>query len=181
MIRDGEISSHELTENYLALLDKRGRDLNAVAELARELALEQARRADDEVAKNKTRSALHGVPWGAKDLLATKGIPTRWGSPAHQDQMFDYDACVVERLRDACCVLVAKLAMIELAGGGSYNSVAASINGPCRNPFDPSRWAGGSSSGSGAAVAGGMVGFAIGTETWGSITVPAAFCNVTGL
>lgn len=181
MIRQKHLSSLELAKQYLDALDKRGRELNAVAELTRELALEQAKRADEEVAQKKMRSALHGVPWGAKDLLATKGIPTRWGSPVHKDQVFDFDACVVERLRDAGCVLVAKLAMIELAGGGGYNSAAASLSGPCKNPFDPSRWAGGSSSGSGAAVAAGLVGFAIGTETWGSITVPAAFCNVTGL
>ncbi len=181
MVRDREISSVELTKQYLDALDKRGRELNAVAELTRELALEQAKRADEEVAQQKARSALHGVPWGAKDLLATKGIPTRWGSPTHAHQVFDYDARVVERLRDAGCVLAAKLAMIELAGGGSYNLASASLNGPCGNPFDPTRWAGGSSSGSGAAVGGGCVGFALGTETWGSITVPAAFCNVTGL
>jgi aspartyl-tRNA(Asn)/glutamyl-tRNA(Gln) amidotransferase subunit A len=181
MIRAKKVSSVEVTRLYLDALDTRGRKLNAVAELTRELALEQAAQADREIASGKVRGPLHGVPFGAKDLLATKGIPTRWGSPAHKDQVFDYDATVIERLRDAGAVLLAKLAMIELAGGGGYDNASASLHGPCRNPYDPSRWAGGSSSGSGATVGGGLVGFAIGTETWGSITVPSAFCNVSGL
>ena len=181
MIRDRKVSSVEITNTYLDALDTRGRELNAVAELTRDLALDQANRADDDVAAGRIRSPLHGVPWGAKDLLAVKGVPTRWGSPAHADQVFDYDAVVVQRLRDAGCVLLGKLAMIELAGGGRYDSCAASITGPCRCPYDPTRWAGGSSSGSGAAVGAGLVGFAIGSETWGSIQVPSAFCNVTGL
>jgi aspartyl-tRNA(Asn)/glutamyl-tRNA(Gln) amidotransferase subunit A len=181
MIRDRKVSSTDLAKLYLDSLDSHGRRLNAVAELTRDLAMEQARRADDELRGGAIRSPLHGVPWGAKDLLATKGIPTRWGSPAHADQVFDYDATVVERLRDAGCVLVGKLAMIELAGAGAYDSCAASITGGCRCPYDESRWSGGSSSGSGAAVGAGLVGFAIGSETWGSIMVPAAFCNVTGL
>ncbi len=180
-IRAKELSSVEVTKLYLDALDKGGRKLNAVAELTRELALMQAAQADKEIASGHHRGVLHGVPYGAKDLFATKGIPTRWGSPAHKDQIFNFDAVVVERLAEAGAVLVAKLAMIELAGGGGYESAGASITGPCRNPFDTKRWAGGSSSGSGAAVGAGMVGFAMGTETWGSITVPASFCNVTGL
>lgn len=181
LIRAKEVSSLELTKMYLDALDHRGRELNAVAELTREVALSQARQADEELAAGKPRSVLHGVPWGAKDLLATKDIPTRWGSPAHADQTFDHDAVVVDRLRRSGCVLVAKLAMIELAGGGGYENCGASITGACKCPFDTTRWAGGSSSGSGAAVGNGLVGFAIGSETWGSITVPSAFCNVTGL
>lgn len=181
LIQSGKTSSVELTTMYLDQLDTRGRALNAVAELTRDRALEQAGRADAEIKTGTIRSPLHGVPWGAKDLLATKDIPTRWGSPAHADQVFDHDAVVVERVRDAGAVLVAKLAMIELAGGGGYDHCDASITGACKCPFDESRWAGGSSSGSGACVGGGLVGFAIGTETWGSITVPAAFCNVCGL
>jgi aspartyl-tRNA(Asn)/glutamyl-tRNA(Gln) amidotransferase subunit A len=181
LIRDKQVSSLELTKLYLDALEQRGRKLNAVAELSRETALSQAKQADEELAAGKVRSVLHGVPWGAKDLLATKDFPTRWGSPAHADQRFDHDATVVERLRHHGCVMVAKLAMIELAGGGGYENCAASLTGACKCPFDESRWAGGSSSGSGAAVGDGLVGFAIGSETWGSITVPAAFCNVTGL
>src|SRR5579884_3040977 len=117
MIREGKISSVELTTLYLDRLDKQGRSLNAVAELTRDLALRQARQADEERAAGKLRGPLHGVPFGAKDLLATAGIPTRWGSPAHKDQVFDYDATVIERLREAGAVLLAKLAMVELAGG----------------------------------------------------------------
>ncbi len=181
MIRAKKLSSVELTTLYLERLETVGRDLNALAEPTRELALRQARQADAELASGRVRGPLHGVPYGAKDLLATAGIPTRWGSPAHRDQVFDYDATVIERLRDAGAVLIGKLAMIELAGGGHYEYAAASLNGPCRCPWDRERWAGGSSSGSGAAVGAGAVGFAIGTETWGSITVPAAFCGISGL
>lgn len=181
MIRRREISSVELTKIYLSQLEDRGRKLNAVAELTRDLALKQAAQADREIRGGKPRGPLHGVPYGAKDLLATKGIPTQWGSPAHKGQVFPYDATVIVRLREAGVVLAAKLAMIELAGGGGYEFASASLHGPCLNPWDKTRWAGGSSSGSGAAVGAGTVGFAIGTETWGSITVPAAFCNVCGL
>ncbi|HZT41100.1 MAG TPA: amidase [Chthonomonadaceae bacterium] len=181
MIREGKISSVELTTLYLDRLDKQGRSLNAVAELTRDLALRQARQADEERAAGKLRGPLHGVPFGAKDLLATAGIPTRWGSPAHKDQVFDYDATVIERLREAGAVLLAKLAMVELAGGGGYEYASASLQGPGRCPWNPDRWSGGSSSGSGASVGAGAVGFAIGTETWGSITVPAAFCGISGL
>ncbi|HLI48506.1 MAG TPA: amidase [Chthonomonas sp.] len=181
LIREKRLSSVELTRLYLERLEKIGRSLNAVAELTPELALAQARQADEELAKGYSRGPLHGVPYGAKDLLATKNIPTRWGSPAHKDQIFNYDATVIRKLREAGAVLVAKLSMIELAGGGGYDSPAASLEGPCRCPWNPSRWAGGSSSGSGAAVSAGLVGFALGTETWGSITVPAAFCGISGL
>ncbi len=176
-----EVSSVEVTTACLAALDTRGRALNAVAELTADLALDQAAQADREIAAGHVRGPLHGVPYGAKDLLATRDIPTRWGSPAHRDQVFDYDATVVERLRGAGAVLVAKLAMVELAGAGNYAYAAASLTGPGRNPWDPQRWTGGSSSGSGAAVGGGLVPFALGSETWGSIVLPSAFCNVCGL
>jgi len=176
-----EVSSVEVTTACLDALNTRGRALNAVAELTADLALDQAAQADREIAAGHIRGPLHGVPYGAKDLLATKGAPTRWGSPAHRDQVFDYDATAVERLRDAGAVLVAKLAMVELAGGGGYAYAAASLTGPGRNPWNPQRWTGGSSSGSGAAVGGGLVPFALGSETWGSIVLPSAFCNVCGL
>src|SRR5262249_48951050 len=153
-----------LTTLYLDRLDTQGRSLNAVAELTRELALQQAKQADAELAEGKARSPLHGVPYGAKELLATKGIPTRWGSPAHKEQIFDHDATVIERLREAGAVLVGKLAMVELAGGGGYEYAAASLHGPGLCPWNKECWSGGSSSGSGAAVGAGAVGFAIGTE-----------------
>ncbi|MFB3881091.1 MAG: amidase [Armatimonadota bacterium] len=181
LLRAGKVSSVELTRLSLDALEAEGRRLGAVAEVTRSLALRQARRADRELREGNARGPLHGIPYGAKDLLATKGIATRWGSPAHRNQVFDYDATVIERLRKAGAVLVGKLAMIELAGGGGYETAGACLTGACRNPYDPTRWAGGSSSGSGAAVGGGMVGFAIGSETCGSITCPAAFCNVSGL
>jgi len=172
LVRRREISAVELARLALDSLDSRGRSLNAVAELTPKLALAQAEQADREIASGYLRGPLHGVPYGAKDLLATRDIPTRWGSPTHRDQVFDYDAAVVVRLREAGAVLVAKLAMVELAGGGAYAFPSASLHGPGRNPWDPQRWAGGSSSGSGAAVGGGMLPFAIGSETWGSITAP---------
>jgi aspartyl-tRNA(Asn)/glutamyl-tRNA(Gln) amidotransferase subunit A len=181
LVQRRALSSVELTTWCLDALETRGRLLNAVAELTPELALAQAAQADAEIAAGLIRGPLHGVPYGAKDLFATAGIPTRWGSPVYRDQVFDYDATVIERLREAGAVLVAKLAMVELAWGGGYSDPGASLHGPCRNPWNPERWAGGSSSGSGAAVGGRLVPFALGTETWGSITVPAAFCNVSGL
>lgn len=181
LLKSRKISSVELTRAYLEALRTRGAALRAVAEITEEVALQQAGIADRELAAGRYRGVLHGIPYGAKDLFATKGIPTRWGSPAHRQQRFDYDATVIERLRQAGAVLVAKLAMIELAGAGGYEFAHASLTGACLNPWDQTRWAGGSSSGSGAAVAAGTVGFALGTETWGSITVPAAFCGVTGL
>jgi len=122
-----------------------------------------------------------GIPYGAKDLLATKNIPTRWGSPAHREQVFDYDATVITKMRDAGAVLAAKLAMVELAGGGGYEFASASLHGPGLNPWHTGHWSGGSSSGSGSAVAAGLVPFALGSETWGSINTPAAYCGITGL
>jgi aspartyl-tRNA(Asn)/glutamyl-tRNA(Gln) amidotransferase subunit A len=145
----------------------------------RERALDMARRADRTLAT--ARTALHGVPYGAKDLVAAKGARTTWGAPPYRDQTFDDDATVITKLQRAGAVLVAKLAMVELAGGGGYRYPSASLQGPGRNPWNTERWSGGSSSGSGAAVAGGLVPWAIGSETSGSIGTPAAFCGVTGL
>jgi aspartyl-tRNA(Asn)/glutamyl-tRNA(Gln) amidotransferase subunit A len=181
LIRTGQVTSEALTTAYLHRLESVGRKLNAVARTLPEQALEHARIADREIQAGHVRSAIHGVPYGAKDLFAVRDVPCQWGSPAHADQVFPYDAAAIQRLRDAGAVLLAKLAMIELAGGGGYEYASASITGPCLNPWNTERWAGGSSSGSGAAVAAGLVGFALGTETWGSITVPSAFCGITGL
>ena len=175
-IRAKKISSVELTKIALDDLRSKGIAHNAVAELTESHALKQANAAD----ANESRSPLHGIPFGAKDLLATKGIPTRWGSPGHADQVFNHDATVVEKLANAGAVLVAKLEMIELAGGGNYNSANASRMGPCMSAWDKSLWAGGSSSGSGCAVGLGLVSFAIGSETSGSIVCPSAFNGVTG-
>ena len=147
----------------------------------RERALAEAARADRAFARRTARSALTGIPYGAKDLLAAVGATTTWGAPPYRDQVFDQDATVVRRLGRSGAILTAKLAMVELAGGGGYRYPSASLQGPGRNPWDPERWSGGSSSGSGAAVGAGLVPFALGSETSGSIGTPAAFCGVTGL
>ena len=171
----------DLAEAYLDRLSRLGPKLNAVVTMTADLALEQARQATKEIARGRARGRLHGVPYGAKDLLATKGIKTTWGSRAYATQVPAEDATVIRRLRLAGAVLVAKLAMVELAGGAGYRNPSASLTGPGLNPWNTGRWAGGSSSGSGAAVAAGLVGFSIGSETWGSIVTPAGFCGISGL
>jgi aspartyl-tRNA(Asn)/glutamyl-tRNA(Gln) amidotransferase subunit A len=182
MLRAGETTPTALAEYFLDRLDTVGRRFNAVVTLTRERAMDEARTAERELASGHDRGPLHGIPWGAKDLLATAGgIPTTWGAAPLRDQQFDRDAAVVERLRAAGAVLVAKLAMVELAGGMGYNQPNASLTGPGLNPWDAGAWSGGSSSGSGSAVGAGAVPFAIGSETWGSITTPASYCGVSGL
>ena len=181
LVRAAQVSPLELTEIFLDRLDRIGPDYNAVVTVTRELALEQARHAEQQVASGQTLAALHGIPYGGKDLLATAGIPTTWGAEPFRDQVFDYDATVVRKLREAGAVLCAKLAMVELAGGMGYRQPNASFTGPGRNPWDPNTWTGGSSTGPGAAVAAGLVPFAIGSETWGSILSPANNCGLSGL
>jgi aspartyl-tRNA(Asn)/glutamyl-tRNA(Gln) amidotransferase subunit A len=175
------VTSVELTEFFLERLAKLGPHYNAVAQLTPELAMKQAADADRRIAEGTGVTHLTGIPYGAKDLLATVGIPTRWGSPAHKDQVFDFDATVVRRLAESGAVLLGKLAMVEIAGGGGYDYPNASLHGPGLNPWDTSRWSGGSSSGSGSAVAAGLVPYALGSETWGSIITPSAFCGISGL
>lgn len=181
LVRKRHVSSVELTELYLQRLERYGASLGAVVTIMRDRALKEAAQADREIARGKFRGPLHGVPYGAKDLLAAVGAPTTWGAAPYRDQVFDFDASVVRKLREAGAVLVAKLAMVELAGGFGYNDADASFTGPGRTPWNKKFWSGGSSSGPGAAVAAGLVGFAIGSETNGSILVPAAFCGVSGL
>jgi aspartyl-tRNA(Asn)/glutamyl-tRNA(Gln) amidotransferase subunit A len=176
-----EFSAVELTQAFLDRLEKLGPRYNALALSLRDLALRQARRADDEIQRRRLRGPLQGIPFGAKDLLSVAGTPTTWGARPYANQVLDYTATVLRKLERVGAVLIGKLAMIELAGGGGYRWASASLQGPCLNPWDTSRWAGGSSSGSGAAVAAGLVCFALGSETWGSITTPAAYCGVTGL
>src|ERR1700675_2217353 len=180
-IKARKIRPVELTEPYLARLEKFGPKLGAVARITSDLALQQAKQAEKEIAAGKYRGPLHGIPYGAKDLLATKKIPTTWGAQPFKDQVFDFDATVIRKLYEAGAILVAKLAMIELAGGGGYSSASASLQGPSRCPYNLDHWAGGSSSGPGAAVASGLVAFAIGSETLGSIITPSAFSGVSGL
>lgn len=180
-LRNGDLTSTALTEFFLERLDRLGPDLNAVTVVTRELALEQAAQADDELSAGRDRGLLHGIPYGLKDLFATRTIPTSWGAAIYRDRVIDEDATVVTRLRDAGAVLAAKLAMVEIAGGLGYRQANASFTGPGLNPWDTTRWSGGSSSGSGSAVGGGLIPFALGTETWGSIVTPAAFCGVSAL
>lgn len=178
-LRRKEVSSVELTQMYTDRLNTIGKDHNAVAEMTTDLATRQAKAADERLASGNAHP-LTGIPFGVKDLIASKGIPTRWGSPGHADQVFDYDATLLSRLQDAGAVLVAKLEMIELAGGGNYNVADASRMGPGLSAWDKKLWAGGSSSGSGACTVLGCVGFSIGSETSGSILCPSAFNGATG-
>ena len=180
-LRAGSFSSVELTEFFLDRLKTLGAKLNAVVTVTDELALAQAKQADDELKDGKDRGPLHGIPYGAKDLLATVGIKTTWGAAPFKDQVIDMDATVIIKLREAGAVLAAKLAMVELAGGFGYRQADASFSGPGLNPWDLGRWSGGSSSGPGSAIGGGLVPFAIGSETWGSIMTPASFCGISGL
>jgi len=181
LLRDRRTTAVALAEFFLDRLERLGPAYNAVVTVLREAALAEARERDAELRRGKDRGPLHGIPYGAKDLLAAEGAPTTWGAQPYRDQLLKGDAAVVRRLRAAGAVLCAKLAMVELAGGMGYNQAFASFTGPGRTPWDPSRWSGGSSSGSGAAVGAGLVPFAIGSETWGSIQFPAAFCGVSGL
>ena len=181
LIRKRSVSSVELTKLYLGRLEKYGRTYGAVVTIMHDRALREARAADKDLAAGNARSPLHGVPYGAKDLLAAAGAPTTWGAAPYRNQVFDYDGTVVKKLSAAGAVLCAKLAMVELAGGFGYNDADASFTGPGRTPWNRKFWSGGSSSGPGASVAAGLVGFAIGSETNGSIMVPAAFCGVSGL
>ena len=170
-----EVTSTDLTRMYLDRLRRYGDRLNCVITLTDELALAQAAEADREIRAGRYRGPLHGIPWGAKDLLATRGVRTTWGAKPYQFQIIDTDATVVQRLQEAGAVLVAKLSMGALAQGGVW------FGGSTRNPWDVSRSSSGSSAGPAAATAAGLVGFSIGTETLGSIISPSAACGVTGL
>ncbi len=180
-IESKQLSPVELTESYLARSEKLGPKLNAYARLTPDIAMEQANAAEKEIHRGHYRGPLHGIPYAAKDLLAVKGIPTTWGAKPYADQAFDYNATVIEHLKHSGAILLGKAAMIELAGGMDYMYASASLQGEAKNPWNTSCWTCGSSSGSGAIVAAGLAGFAIGTETWGSIICPSAFCGVSGL
>jgi aspartyl-tRNA(Asn)/glutamyl-tRNA(Gln) amidotransferase subunit A len=180
-LRTKKLSPVELAEAYLARSEKLGPQLNAYVTITRDLAIEQARAAEKEISAGKYRGPLHGIPYAAKDLLAVKGYPTTWGAKPYANQRFDYDATVIEKLNHAGAILIGKAAMIELAGGMNYRFASASLTGPAKNPWNEGCWTCGSSSGSGAIVAASLAPFAIGTETWGSIICPAAYCGITGL
>jgi aspartyl-tRNA(Asn)/glutamyl-tRNA(Gln) amidotransferase subunit A len=180
-LRARTLSPVALAEHVLARLERLGPTYNAVVTLMREPGLREARAAEAEIKAGRWRGPLHGVPYGVKDLLATREAPTSWGAAPYKDQRFDHDATAVERLRAAGAVLVAKLAMVELAGGMGYDHADASFTGPGLTPWNTAFWSGGSSSGPGAAVSAGLVPFAIGSETSGSILTPSSFCGVSGL
>jgi aspartyl-tRNA(Asn)/glutamyl-tRNA(Gln) amidotransferase subunit A len=180
-IQSKALSPVDLTKAYLDRSEKIGPKLNAYALLTPEIALAEAEAADKEIKRGHYRGPLHGIPYAAKDLLSARGRPTTWGAKPYENQVFDYDATVIEHLRHVGAILIGKAAMIELAGGMNYRFASASLQGVAKNPWNTSRWTCGSSSGSGAIVAAGLAGFAIGTETWGSIVCPAAFCGVSGL
>lgn len=178
LLRTRKITSTELTKMYLGRLKRYSPKLLCVVTLTEDLALKQAAAADAEIKRGKYRGPLHGIPWGAKDLFATRGIKTTWGAEPYRDQVVDYDSTVVERLNEAGAVLVAKLSMGALAQGARW------FAGVTRNPWQPDeaqQGSSGSSAGPGSATAAGLVGFSIGTETLGSIVSPSSRCGVVGL
>ncbi len=174
-VRTRKISSARLTELYLDRLQRFGPKLECVITLTPELARDQARRADAEIARGKWRGPLHGIPWGVKDLLDTAGIRTTWGAEPFKDRVPTKDGTVVERLHAAGAVLVAKLSLGALALNDIW------FGGETKNPWFLQEGSSGSSAGSAAATAAGLVGFAIGSETGGSIVSPSSRCGVTGL
>ena len=178
LVRTRQVSSLDLTKMYLSRLKRYGPKLLCVVTLTEELALKQAAEADREIKAGKYRGSLHGIPCGIKDLFATKGIKTTWGAEPFRDQVIDYDSTVVERLREAGAVLVAKLSMGALAQGGRW------FAGMTRNPWlieETQQGSSGSSAGPASATAAGLVGFSIGTETLGSIVSPSTRCGCAGL
>jgi aspartyl-tRNA(Asn)/glutamyl-tRNA(Gln) amidotransferase subunit A len=180
-LRKREFSCVELIRAFCDRLEHLGPRYNALALSLREPAIRQANDVDGDFKRERFRSPLHGIPFGAKDLLAVNGQITTWGAKPYAAQVFQYDATVIRKLQRAGAILIGKLAMVELAGGGGYRFANASLFGPGLNPWDRSRWSGGSSSGSGSAVAAGLVTCALGSETSGSILTPSAYSGVTGL
>jgi Asp-tRNA(Asn)/Glu-tRNA(Gln) amidotransferase A subunit family amidase len=174
-IETRKLSSQKLTNLYLSRLEKFNSQLRCVITLTRELALDQAKQADEEIAAGKYRGPLHGIPWGTKDLLDTAGIPTTYGAEPFRNRVPKENAAVVNRLNDAGAVLVAKLSLGALALNDIW------FGGQTMNPWLPEEGASGSSAGPGAATAAGLVGFAIGSETGGSIVSPSMRCGITGL
>jgi len=174
LIRTKQVTSEELTRMYLARLKRHGPELECVITLTEELAIKQARKADREIGRGKYRGSLHGIPWGAKDLLAVPGYKTTWGATTSKDQVLNEKAAVVEKLEEAGAVLIAKLTLGALAWGDVW------YGGKTKNPWNTEEGSSGSSAGPGSATAAGLVGFAIGSETWGSIVSPATRNGVTG-
>jgi aspartyl-tRNA(Asn)/glutamyl-tRNA(Gln) amidotransferase subunit A len=176
-----EFSAVELTRAFCDRLERIGPRYNALALSLRKDALHEAKDVDGDIGRDRLRGQLQGIPFGAKDLLAYAKHPTTWGAQPYANQVFDYTASALKRIQKHGGLLTGKLAMVELAGGPSYRFASASLTGPGLNPWDTTRWSGGSSSGSAIAVASGLVTYALGSETSGSILTPSAFCGVTGL
>jgi aspartyl-tRNA(Asn)/glutamyl-tRNA(Gln) amidotransferase subunit A len=176
-----EISAEDLARAFATRLEQLGPRYNALALPLPQQAIRRAKLVDAEIKRGRLRGPLQGIPYGAKDLLSVAGQITTWGAKPYRAQVFDYTATVLEKLDSVGAVLTGKLSMVELAGGGGYRLASASLFGPGLNPWDRSRWSGGSSSGSATAVAAGLVPFALGSETSGSIVTPASYCGVTGL
>jgi Asp-tRNA(Asn)/Glu-tRNA(Gln) amidotransferase A subunit family amidase len=175
LIKNRKITSEQLTRLYIDRLKKYGPSLHCVIEITEELAISQAKNADKEIASGKYRGLLHGIPYGIKDLFAVAGTRTTWGTPPYKNQVIDKTSFVAMQLQQAGAVLVAKLSLGELAMDDIW------FGGMTRNPWDTARGSGGSSAGSASATAAGLVSFAIGTETYGSIVDPSMRCGVTGL
>ncbi|NOQ28263.1 MAG: amidase [Bacteroidales bacterium] len=175
LIKNKKISSTELTNLYINRLKRFGDTLECVISITEELALKQAQKADAEIAKGNYKGPLHGIPYGVKDLLAVEGYKTTWGAVPYKDQNIEYTARIVKKLEDAGAVLIAKLTLGALAMGDVW------YDGVTKNPWDLTQGSSGSSAGSSSATSAGLVAFAIGTETWGSIVSPATRCGVTGL
>ena len=180
-LRKREFSCRELTKFFVGRLESIGPEYNALACSLAKRGQESAKDVDDELKRERLRGPLQGIPYAVKDLIAVAGAPTTWGAKPYEHQVFETDAKVVQNLDAVKAVLIGKLSMVELAGGGGYSSASASLQGPGLNPWNRKYWSGGSSSGSAAAVAAGLVPFAIGSETSGSILTPSCFCGVTGL
>ena len=175
LIESRQLSSVELTRLYLERIERHDPVLHCVITLTEELALEQATQADREIAAGNYRSPLHGIPWGAKDVIAKRGYRTTWGSEAYRDQTVDLDATVVTRLENAGAVLIAKLATGEIARGDRW------FDKQTRNPWKTDEGSGGSSAGPASATAAGLVGFSLGSDTTGSILGPSRTCGISGL
>ena len=175
LIKTRQITSLELTQYFLDRLKKYDEKLEAVITITEERALAQAKKMDEELANGQYRGPLHGIPYGAKDLMAVEGYPTTWGAASYKDQMIDQTASVIKKLDDAGAVLIAKLVSGSLARGDVW------FGGKTKNPWDLKQGASGSSAGSGAATSAGLVPFALGTETLGSITPPSDRTSITGL
>ena len=175
LVRTGKVSSVELTEYFLGRLKTFGDTLQCVVTLTEEVAMEQARKADQELAAGQYRGPLHGIPYGIKDLFAYPAYPTTWGAMAYKDQVLSEKAEVIRKLEDAGAVMLAKLTLGALAMGDVW------FDGVTRNPWNLEEGSSGSSAGSASATAAGLIPFAIGTETWGSIVSPSTRCGVTGL